>query len=107
MCGYIKKAKTKSLIQRQSEPKSSTKQPNDTFDPNDSVVCQICLDEMNPGQEVSWSKNKNCCHVFHKECIVDWLAKDHNDCPCCRNAFLKEDEPDTNETVDLEAGRGS
>ena len=30
-----------------------------------------------------------CKHIFHKECIVEWLSK-INTCPLCRSQFPKE-----------------
>ena len=37
--------------------------------------------------DVAWSKNEECCHAFHTDCIVPWLM-DHDDCPMCRNDYI-------------------
>lgn len=80
--------------------------------------CTICLGRFKPGDRVTWSNNKNCSHVFHNECILDWLiasgrkalrrqrrTEDHTElryvnnpllkitnfamlCPCCRQDFM-------------------
>jgi hypothetical protein len=51
--------------------------------------CVICLDSFQIGQEVCWSYNDECRHVFHSTCILDWLfRKDDQVCPVCRNDFL-------------------
>ncbi len=46
--------------------------------------CAICLADYTHGEPIQCSKN--CEHVFHAECIMDWLVK-HQECPCCRTAF--------------------
>jgi hypothetical protein len=46
--------------------------------------CAICLADYTHGEPIQCSKN--CQHVFHAECIMDWLVK-HQDCPCCRTPF--------------------
>jgi hypothetical protein len=51
--------------------------------------CAICLRHLKPHQLVSVSNNSSCQHVFHKDCMVDWLMKDHNECPMCREVYLK------------------
>jgi hypothetical protein len=36
--------------------------------------------------DLSIQCSKDCQHVFHSECIMDWLVK-YQECPCCRTAF--------------------
>jgi len=69
--------------------------------------CIICLNSYEPGCYVSWSSDKECCHVFHRDCILMWLLKkDEPLCPCCRREFIPEallngdnvDEEDESET---------
>ncbi|XP_057981218.1 probable E3 ubiquitin-protein ligase ATL45 [Malania oleifera] len=43
-------------------------------------VCVICLEEFLVGSEV---RRMPCSHVFHGDCIVQWLGKSHF-CPLCR-----------------------
>ena len=45
--------------------------------------CSICLAEFQPKETVSWAKSKECSHVFHQDCIIQWLEK-HDECPLCR-----------------------
>ena len=79
-------------------------------DSSDSVstyglVCPICLsgldlnDEMpgniEPSPSVHTSTrnfvSSTCCHVFHHECILDWLSRPSTlECPCCRVPILDE-----------------
>ena len=54
------------------------------FDPK---VCPICSEEYKPGDDIAWSKNEDCIHAFHTNCIVPWLM-DHDDCPMCRNDYI-------------------
>ena len=42
--------------------------------------CTICLDEFCVGSEVT---RMPCSHVYHQDCIVEWL-KMSNLCPLCR-----------------------
>ncbi len=67
-------------------------------------TCAICLLQYRPGNYVAWSSNKECRHVFHRDCILMWLLKkecggdriggDGGDgrwrglCPCCRGEFV-------------------
>ena len=50
--------------------------------------CAICLSHFKPQQLVCKSNNTSCQHVFHKDCMVDWLMKRHNNCPMCREVYL-------------------
>lgn len=51
--------------------------------PTATDECSICLLSYNPGQTICLAKNPLCKHVFHHDCIEEWL-KDHSDCPLCR-----------------------
>jgi hypothetical protein len=52
--------------------------------------CAICLSHFTPQQLICESNNSSCQHVFHKDCMVDWLMKDHDNCPMCREVYLLE-----------------
>jgi hypothetical protein len=59
------------------------------------TMCAICLDHYQEGETIVWSQDKDCCHVYHKECFVDYLSNrtnptlDDNPCPTCRRNFCK------------------
>jgi len=53
--------------------------------------CPICMSPMVAGEIVSWSPNQACNHVYHHECIKEWLLH-HMNCPFCRATFLLCDE---------------
>ncbi|GFH56445.1 hypothetical protein CTEN210_12921 [Chaetoceros tenuissimus] len=50
-------------------------------------MCPICCEEYEKGHDIAWSKNEECVHAFHTDCIVPWLLE-HSDCPMCRNDYL-------------------
>jgi hypothetical protein len=52
------------------------------------VDCAICLSSFRPQQLVCESNNASCRHVFHKDCMVDWLMKLHDNCPMCRENYV-------------------
>jgi len=67
------------------------------------IFCAICLGEYTISEQVSWSSNSDCPHVFHRECITQWFltllkSKSHVEvvaptptkleCPMCRQDFL-------------------
>jgi Ring finger domain len=73
----------------------------DEDDDDDSIQqamereCPICFEEFRVGQVISFSANPECRHVFHHECIKEWLLR-HINCPFCRKVCLHVDEYRTN-----------
>jgi hypothetical protein len=75
-----------------------------------SIFCAICLDGYEPSERLCYSSNSDCPHVYHEDCIVQWLlslgrtkckmqkfsecpneAQLLNytlECPSCRQAFI-------------------
>ena len=72
--------------------------------------CAICLIEYEAVDEVCWSANPQCPHIFHEQCITKWflslgrlqticdISLDNDcaknvlnyrlECPCCRQEFV-------------------
>lgn len=50
-------------------------------------TCALCIDEYEVGDMVVWS-GLECPHVFHKECLMQWLSKGKKRCPICRHWFV-------------------
>lgn len=60
--------------------------------------CVICFEDIKAGETVVWSENRACDHVYHKDCMVAYLAHkkqsvkeielDMNPCPTCRRKFV-------------------
>lgn len=51
--------------------------------PQDSRHCPICHEPFHNGEEV---RRLNCCHVFHRHCIDQWLVR-RTSCPVCKFLF--------------------
>ena len=49
--------------------------------------CSICMEPFKFDDDVVKSKNVDCNHVFHMDCIFTWLMK-HDECPMCRREYL-------------------
>jgi hypothetical protein len=60
--------------------------------------CAICLAEYEHAERIKRSCNCNCKHVFHAECILDWLEQS-KECPCCRADYI-----DSDIDIDVEQG---
>jgi len=69
-------------------------------DSPESSECMICMEVFEKGSEVSWSSSEDCNHVFHKECIIEWLIS-HTDCPYCRNCMLPVDSAEVLDSVTI------
>lgn len=60
--------------------------------PHENVTegcCEICLADITifSNKDIVRSPNPACSHVFHKQCILKWLAQSLT-CPCCREVYL-------------------
>ncbi|EXC13620.1 RING-H2 zinc finger protein RHA1a [Morus notabilis] len=68
---------------------------------NDNDTCAVCLNRLRTNDEVR--ELRNCCHVFHRECLDRWLDHDHHKtCPLCRAPFLT---PSQSQSLSLAAAR--
>jgi hypothetical protein len=66
---------------------------NDSSSSQQRQCCAICLNEYINGDEICFSQNKQCNHIFHRQCISEWLLT-HEECPCCRFPYISLDEDD-------------
>ncbi len=53
-------------------------------------LCSVCLIEFEMEDLV---RKTICDHLFHKECLEQWLKK-HENCPICRKNLSKKDLED-------------
>ena len=53
---------------------------------HNAKACSICLEPYKNGEKVARSRNPSCEHMFHLDCVVDWL-KCRDECPLCRATF--------------------
>ncbi|KAM1702732.1 hypothetical protein FF1_028000 [Malus domestica] len=51
-----------------------------------SAACSVCMEEMEVGSQAI---RMPCSHLYHKDCIVEWLEKSRV-CPLCRFAMPSE-----------------
>lgn len=71
----------------------------------EGASCEICLVDLfvdDTTTLVVASPNPECTHVFHQECILQWLENKPT-CPCCRAPYLKvegNEEPTTTSPQD-------
>ncbi|THW13875.1 hypothetical protein D6D24_05789 [Aureobasidium pullulans] len=60
--------------------------------------CLVCLCDFEHDEEAR--RLVKCNHLFHKECIDQWLTKGRNSCPLCRGQGVDEKEkPATDDTA--------
>ena len=59
--------------------------------PDVGESCAICLSEYEEGEEL---RVLPCKHVFHRECIDEWLANDER-CPTCKRSIRGEGDQET------------
>jgi hypothetical protein len=61
-----------------------------SIEDEESEMCAVCICPYEEGDIRVFSKH--CSHVFHKDCIFEWLVKGHNECPCCRADMVTKSE---------------
>lgn len=61
-----------------------------SIEDEESEMCAVCICPYEEGDVRVFSKH--CSHVFHKDCIFEWLVKGHNECPCCRTDMVTKTE---------------
>jgi Ring finger domain len=61
-----------------------------------SRECPVCMECFGENDIVSWSPCMGCDHVFHHECIKQWLLY-HEGCPYCRITVLPVDREATDD----------
>jgi hypothetical protein len=60
--------------------------------------CEICLVDCDGNDKnIAGSPNAECVHIFHSDCILEWLERKPT-CPCCRATSL----PKTKAVTDIE-----
>ncbi|KAI9722497.1 MAG: hypothetical protein M1828_004744 [Chrysothrix sp. TS-e1954] len=52
--------------------------------------CLVCLSPYVAGETAR--RLKTCAHLFHRECIDQWLTTGRNSCPLCRSQGVSESE---------------
>lgn len=75
-----------STPQRMNEERSeSLSLEKQTGSPRSGVHCAICRNGYQVNEELCWSRDPLCNHVFHRQCLDRWIleADDHNHCPLC------------------------
>ncbi|KAF1353907.1 hypothetical protein BDV97DRAFT_126681 [Delphinella strobiligena] len=61
-----------------------------TLDVADGQRCLVCLCDFEHDEEAR--QLVKCKHLFHRECIDEWLTKGRNSCPLCRGQGVDEKE---------------
>ena len=80
-----------------------TEDNDDNFQCDDDTVvtgskqeCSICMEPFRVGDNISFSPTEGCHHVFHHDCLRQWLLR-KTSCPCCRVIMLPIDRQITTE----------
>lgn len=76
---------------QQATAPSSPQDPvvDDPFQSDSYTACAICIDNYDDADEVF--VGEDCNHMFHKECLLDWLQR-HDGCPCCRKNMITSEQ---------------
>lgn len=58
-------------------------------------TCAICLEQFTSNSQV---KKLPCRHIFHPECVDQWLIRSVGECPVCKRNVLSTEEQETAQT---------
>ena len=50
----------------------------------DDTMCPICLEDFDETKHIVYL---DCQHIYHEDCIIEWINKDPS-CPLCRTNSL-------------------
>ncbi|KAL3932675.1 MAG: hypothetical protein SGBAC_010735 [Bacillariaceae sp.] len=57
--------------------------------------CVICLEPYKYSQVICSARNEACGHIFHGDCIQQWVQQ-NSECPLCRVTLINDDDPEEN-----------
>ena len=57
---------------------------NDGLMTSKNWICSICLDDFDETKDIVYL---DCQHIYHEDCIIEWINKDPS-CPLCRTNSL-------------------
>mmetsp|Transcript_12073 Transcript_12073/g.18345 ORF Transcript_12073/g.18345 Transcript_12073/m.18345 type:complete len:348 (+) Transcript_12073:315-1358(+) len=81
----------KDSMLKESPPSSRSVNSGNENSSNSDNVCPICITEFEKDDDICISKNLECPHIFHMECMMEWLMR-HDECPLCRQDYLKDSD---------------
>jgi hypothetical protein len=96
----IKRKKTKRAPLQKREKDIEQGLSDDDDDDSSRAICSICLSSYDIATSTYNNSNEGnvvavttCSHVFHQDCLMDWLQRQNNTaCPCCRCEMVAEAE---------------
>lgn len=62
---------------------------SDVFEEQSELICPICLDEYELNDQVC---SKGCNHLYHRDCLEQWLHQKGHKCPYCRKTMISDAE---------------
>ncbi|KAF5014736.1 hypothetical protein F66182_14181, partial [Fusarium sp. NRRL 66182] len=72
-----------------------------TINLGETERCLICLSDYEAAEEVR--QLTKCKHLYHKDCIDQWLTTGRNSCPLCRGQGVTESSSSSNPAPPQEA----
>lgn len=63
--------------------------------------CLVCLSDYEPNEECRTLSG--CGHIFHRECIDQWLGSGRNACPLCRGVGVATKDTKSTPTTPAES----